>query len=166
MSSTADTYNSINDHCGEITSVFLLCWSGGCCAPDDGLQSASRRTRAPPSTPLPRDMAIYANFDAFVTKHLLLDLTGRLRIENPTRHAELQLERREPRATEIVLDTRDLKIQKTETDPALDRGSGTCFSTRSAHAGIRRRASSHCPRECRSRPRHLCVVLSRKGSSG
>src|SRR6185295_513827 len=70
---------------------------------------------APASTPLPRDMATYANTDAFVTKHLLLDLTADFGAKTLRGTAELQLERRDPRATEIVLDTRDLQIQKTET---------------------------------------------------
>src|SRR6185436_9198368 len=70
---------------------------------------------ASPSTPLPKDMATYANIDAFVTKHLLLDLTADFESKTLRGTAELQLERRDPRATEIVLDTRDLQIQKTET---------------------------------------------------
>jgi len=60
-------------------------------------------------------MATYANIDAFVTKHLLLDLTADFDASSLRGTAELQLERRDPRATEIVLDTRDLRIQKTET---------------------------------------------------
>ena len=70
-------------------------------------------------------MATYANIDAFVTKHLLLDLTADFEAKTLRGTAELQLERRDPRATEIVLDTRDLQIQKTETAS----GSGAWTST-------------------------------------
>ena len=52
---------------------------------------------APASTPLPRDMATYANVDAFVTKHLLLDLTADFESKTLRGTAELQLERRDPR---------------------------------------------------------------------
>ena len=72
---------------------------------------------APPpsaSTPLPRDMATYANIDAFVTKHLVLDLTADFDSKTLAGTAELRFERRDPRATEIVLDTRDLQIRKAE----------------------------------------------------
>ena len=79
------------------------------------------------SIPLPRDMATYANIDAFVTKHLLLDLTADFESKTLRGTAELQLERRDPRATEIVLDTRDLQIQKTETASGTGSWSDTAF---------------------------------------
>jgi len=79
------------------------------------------------STPLPRDMATYANIDAFVTKHLLLDLTADFESKTLRGSAELQLERRDPRATEIVLDTRDLQIQKAETASGAGSWSDTAF---------------------------------------
>ena len=79
------------------------------------------------SIPLPRDMATYANIDAFVTKHLLLDLTADFESKTLRGTAELQLERRDPRATEIVLDTRDLQIQKTETASGTGSWSETAF---------------------------------------
>jgi aminopeptidase N len=69
----------------------------------------------PPATPPPpRDMATYANVDAFVTKHLLLDLTADFDAKTLRGTAELRFERRDPRATEMVLDTRDLQISKAE----------------------------------------------------
>ena len=72
-------------------------------------------------------MATYANIDAFVTKHLLLDLTADFESKTLRGTAELQLERRDPRASEIVLDTRDLQIQKTETASATGSWSDTAF---------------------------------------
>jgi aminopeptidase N len=72
-------------------------------------------------------MATYANIDAFVTKHLLLDLTADFESKTLRGTAELQLERRDPRATEIVLDTRDLQIQKTETATGNGSWSNTPF---------------------------------------
>ena len=72
-------------------------------------------------------MATYANIDAFVTKHLLLDLTADFESKTLRGTAELQLERRDPRATEIVLDTRDLQIQKTETASGTGSWGDTAF---------------------------------------
>ena len=72
-------------------------------------------------------MATYANIDAFVTKHLLLDLTADFESKTLRGTAELQLERRDSRATEIVLDTRDLEIQKTETAVGTGSWSDTPF---------------------------------------
>ena len=72
-------------------------------------------------------MATYANIDAFVTKHLLLDLTADFAAKTLRGTAELQLERRDRRATEIVLDTRDLQIQKTETASGNGSWTATMF---------------------------------------
>ncbi|HVQ13291.1 MAG TPA: M1 family metallopeptidase [Vicinamibacterales bacterium] len=72
-------------------------------------------------------MATYANIDAFVTKHLLLDLTADFESKTLRGTAELQLERRDPRATEMVLDTRDLQIQKTETASGSGSWTATMF---------------------------------------
>ena len=69
--------------------------------------------------PIPADSSSNANVKAFVTKHLVLDLTAnfeetRGRILIPARtlsgSVELQLERRDPAATELVLDSRNLMI--------------------------------------------------------
>ena len=65
-------------------------------------------------TQLPRDMSTYANVDAFVAKHLVLDLTADFDARRLIGTAELRLERRDPRASEIVLDTRDLEVRKAE----------------------------------------------------
>jgi aminopeptidase N len=72
-------------------------------------------------------MATYANTDAFVTKHLLLDLTADFGAKTLRGTAELQLERRDPGATELVLDTRDLQIQKTETASGNGSWAATMF---------------------------------------
>jgi aminopeptidase N len=72
-------------------------------------------------------MATYANTDAFVTKHLLLDLTADFEAKMLRGTAELQLERRDPRATEIVLDSRDLQIQKAETASGNGSWTATMF---------------------------------------
>jgi aminopeptidase N len=72
-------------------------------------------------------MATYANIDAFVTKHLLLDLTADFESKTLRGTAELQLERRDPQATELVLDTRDLQIHKTETATGTESWSDTAF---------------------------------------
>jgi leukotriene-A4 hydrolase len=66
------------------------------------------------STQLPRDMSTYANIDAFVTKHLVLDLTADFDWKTLVGTAELRFERRDPNATEVVLDTRDLQVRKAE----------------------------------------------------
>jgi aminopeptidase N len=81
----------------------------------------------PASTPLPRDMATYANIDAFLTKHLLLDLTADFDKKTLRGTAELRFERRDPRATEIVLDTRDLQISKAEAASQGGAWSTTTF---------------------------------------
>ena len=78
----------------------------------------SSQTAAPvpsASTPPPRDMATNANIDTFVTKHLVLDLAADFDSKTLAGTAELRFERRDPRATEMVLDTRDLQIRKAET---------------------------------------------------
>jgi len=72
-------------------------------------------------------MATYANIDAFVTKHLSLDLTADFEAKTLRGTAELQLERRDPRATELVLDTRDLQIQKAETASGSGSWTATMF---------------------------------------
>src|SRR6185503_11638527 len=92
-----------------------------------GCSPPAAAPRASSSTPLPPDMATYANIDAFVTKHLLLDLTADFEAKTLRGTAELQLERRDPRATEIVLDTRDLQIQKTETASGGGSWTATMF---------------------------------------
>jgi aminopeptidase N len=64
--------------------------------------------------PIPADSSSNANVKAFVTKHLVLDLTANFERRTLAGTVELQLERRDPAATELVLDTRDLMIQNAE----------------------------------------------------
>ena len=59
-------------------------------------------------------MSTYANIDAFITKHLVLDLTADFDSRTLLGTAELMFERRDPGATEVVLDTRDLQVRKAE----------------------------------------------------
>jgi leukotriene A-4 hydrolase/aminopeptidase len=68
-------------------------------------------------------MASYANIDAFVTRHLSLDLSADFDKQILAGVAELRFERRDPGAKEIVLDTRDLQIRKAEA--SSDGGSWT-----------------------------------------
>jgi aminopeptidase N len=79
---------------------------------------------------IPTDPSSNANVKAFVTKHMILDLWAnfepqRGRVEIPARtlsgSVELHLERRDPAATELVLDTRDLMIASTSA--AIGTGS-------------------------------------------
>jgi aminopeptidase N len=72
-------------------------------------------------------MATYANIDAFVTKHLVLDLTADFDAKTLRGTAELRFEQRDPRATEIVLDTRDLQIRKAEAASQAGAWSDTTF---------------------------------------
>lgn len=64
--------------------------------------------------PVAHDPSSYANLSAFVTTHLVLDLTTDFGAHVVSGQVSLSLERRDPSATELVLDTRDLKILKTE----------------------------------------------------
>jgi aminopeptidase N len=64
---------------------------------------------------VPKDASTFANVDAFVAKHLVLDLTADFNAKTLSGTAELRFDRRDPNASEIVLDTRDLSIQKVET---------------------------------------------------
>lgn len=59
-------------------------------------------------------MASYANTEAFVTTHLTIDLSADFNARTLSGSVELSFERRDAQATEVVLDTRDLQIRKTE----------------------------------------------------
>jgi aminopeptidase N len=81
--------------------------------------SCSRTPAAPPrATPVPHDPVTYANVDAFVAKHLVLDLTADFEAKTLTGTAELTFDRRDPNAPEVVLDTRDLTIRRVEVSSA------------------------------------------------
>ncbi len=82
------------------------------------LATACSRTPDAPTTPrptaVPKDASTFANLDAFVAKHLVLDLTADFTAKTLSGTAELTFDRRDPNASEVVLDTRDLKIDKVE----------------------------------------------------
>jgi aminopeptidase N len=77
--------------------------------------------------PVPPDPSSYANVAAFVAKHLVLDLTADFERRTLAGTAELQVERRESAATELVLDTRDLTIQKVEAASSAGGWAATPF---------------------------------------
>jgi leukotriene A-4 hydrolase/aminopeptidase len=82
-------------------------------------------TASPRPTALPKDASTLANVDAFVAKHLVLDLTADFTAKTLSGTAELRFDRRDPGATEVVLDTRDLKIDRVEAAT----GSGSWMAT-------------------------------------
>ena len=82
-------------------------------------------TPSPRPTALPKDASTLANVDAFVAKHLVLDLTADFTAKTLSGTAELRFDRRDADASEVVLDTRDLAIQKVETAT----GSGAWMAT-------------------------------------
>jgi aminopeptidase N len=78
--------------------------------------SCNRQSAAPPvPASAPRDMSSYAQIDAFASRHLVLDLTVDFGARTLSGTAELTFDRRDPGATEAVLDTRDLDIRGVET---------------------------------------------------
>jgi len=98
------------------------------------LAAACSRTPAentsPNSTPSPKDTvakdaSTSANVDTFVARHLVLDLTADFSAKTLSGSAELRFDRRDPNASEVVLDTRDLKIDKVEAAA----GSGPWMAT-------------------------------------
>ena len=91
-------------------------------APADS--SSSRQTSVAKDT-VPKDESTLANVDAFVAKHLVLDLTADFNAKTLSGTAELRFDRRDSGATEVVLDTRDLSVQKVETAS----GSGSWMAT-------------------------------------
>jgi aminopeptidase N len=82
------------------------------------LATACSQTPAEPPSPrptaVPKDASTSANLDAFVARHLVLDLTADFNSKTLSGTAELGFDRRDPSATQVVLDTRDLKIDKVE----------------------------------------------------
>jgi aminopeptidase N len=95
------------------------------------LASACSRTPDAPATPrptaVPKDDSTFANLEAFVASHLVLDLTADFTAKTLSGTAELTFDRRDPNATEVVLDTRDLKIDKVEAGSGTGSWSGTTY---------------------------------------
>jgi aminopeptidase N len=90
-----------------------------------GCSRTPAESTSPRPTAVPKDASTFANVDAFVAKHLALDLSADFNAKTLSGTAELTFERRAPDATEVVLDTRDLKIDKAEAAS----GSGPWAST-------------------------------------
>jgi len=82
----------------------------------------------PPMHSVSADASSYANVSAFVTTHLTLDLTANFEQETLAGTAELTVDRRDPAATELVLDTRDLTIQNAEAAMATGDWVPTSFT--------------------------------------
>ena len=78
-------------------------------------------------TPIHADPSSYANVAAFVAKHLVLNLTADFDRRTLAGTAELTFERRDPSATELVLDTRDLTIENVEAAAGTGAWSATTF---------------------------------------
>ena len=95
------------------------------------LASACSRTPDAPATPrptaVPKDDSTFANLEAFVASHLVLDLTADFTAKTLSGTAELTFDRRDPSATEVVLDTRDLKIDKVEAGSGAGSWAGTTY---------------------------------------
>lgn len=66
------------------------------------------------SAALPQDSHSYANVGDFRTAHLVLDLKVDFEQKRLSGTAELQLQRLNPKATELVLDTRALRIESVQ----------------------------------------------------
>jgi len=78
------------------------------------LTSACGGNKAPEPTRVTADPSSYANVTAFATTHLQLDLTADFDARTLSGTAALTFDRRDPAATELVLDTRDLVIREAE----------------------------------------------------
>ena len=90
------------------------------------MSSACGEGAAPPATPpVPIDPASYANVGSFVVTHLGLDLTANFERRVLSGTAELLVDRRDAAATELILDTRDLAIEKVEAGSADGAWSAT-----------------------------------------
>jgi leukotriene-A4 hydrolase len=82
---------------------------------------------APAARPIPVDPASYANVAAFVATHLVLDLSADFNRRVLVGAAEIAVDRRDPQAAELVLDTRELKIDQVETATAAGAWTATTF---------------------------------------
>src|SRR5437870_8522356 len=87
----------------------------------------------PPLPPVSPDPSSYANVSAFITKHLVLDLAANFDRRTLGGSVELHLSRRDATATELVLDTRDLTIEKTESATGTNAWNATAFKLDQPH---------------------------------
>ena len=98
--------------CQRLVMIRLpLCLAFGLLLSVPIVQSASPSSDAPAIVPDPFSRA---NVGAFVTRHLVLDLTANFEQRTLAGTVELRLRRAGADASELVLDTRDLVIEKTE----------------------------------------------------
>jgi leukotriene-A4 hydrolase len=105
-------------------NLILLLMLATACSRTPAETPSSNTTPSPKDT-VPKDASSYANVDVFVAKHLLLDLTADFSAKTLSGTAELRFDRRDPTSTEVVLDTRDLTIEKVDAA----RGSGSWMAT-------------------------------------
>jgi hypothetical protein len=89
MSVTSRAYFSRAISVGAATLMMLAC------------SPKADAPRSSASSQLPRDMSTYANVDAFITKHLVLDLAADFDSKALSGTAELRFERRDSSATEV-----------------------------------------------------------------
>ena len=78
------------------------------------LTACSREAQEVDSYDPAHDYFSFANPDAFVTEHLALDLDVDFEAQELRGSAALKMRRLDPDATEIVLDTRDLRVDAVE----------------------------------------------------
>ena len=117
------------------------------------LATACSRTPDAPTTPrqtaVPKDASSLANIDAFVATHLVRDVTADFAAKTLAGTAELSFDRRDPAATELVLDTRDLDdSRRPRPRSAPARG----WTRRSSSMRRRRRSAARCASRCRRAP--------------
>jgi leukotriene-A4 hydrolase len=96
---------------GLVTAGLIL----GACGREAAPTSAGPTVAAPA-----RDQSSFANTNAFVTRHLALDVTADFNARTISGTVALDLARLDAAATDLVLDTRDLDIAKAEA--AVDNG--------------------------------------------
>ena len=87
----------------ELTAILTIAALGVACTSSNDSDSA-----------LEKDNYSFANVEAFVMEHLSLDLTVNFDAKTLDGHATLQMQRVDPDARSIVLDTRDLTIDGVE----------------------------------------------------
>jgi leukotriene A-4 hydrolase/aminopeptidase len=109
--------------------AIVLIMVAAACSQPPAEPTSSRPTTLPkdsvPKDSVAKDASTYANLDAFVARHLVLDLTADFKAKTLSGTAELRFDRRDPNPSEVVLDTRDLTIEKAEAAS----GSGAWMAT-------------------------------------
>ena len=133
----------------KFNSIAIVCvMLATACSRTPAETPSPNSTRSPKDT-VPKDASTLANVDAFVATHLVLDLTADFTAKTLSGTAELTFDRRDPNATEVVLDTRDLKIDKVEV--AIGSG-GVGEHDSSPRRRRRRRSAARCASRCLPAP--------------